>query len=220
MRLTVTQTAPLNCHLMLAQRGATLVELLVASLLSLLVIGVIGSMFISSQNSALSLSRQLMLSQNLSSAMAQLKEDAERAGYNGQIAYSLKLSAASDILTVSSGALGFVYRQPEPTSDPLFHVVYRLEALSSTHNSLKICEKSSAQLLTMVSAAASGSGGYCYALFDPNLINITSFSVTSGSLVGENAKRQSVELSLNAALIEWPQVTQQLSLQIHSGNWQ
>ncbi len=206
------------------QCGFTLVELMVASMLSLLVIALIGSIFISTQRSALSLSRELMLSQNLSSAMLQLKEDIERAGYNSDAGFSLRLSGADDIIHVQSSALGYVYYQPSSTSEPFFHVVYRLEALPNSQHSLtpqsnlKVCEKSSAQILTMVSAALSQVGSYCYAVFDPELMNITQFTLTNHNIAGSSLRRQFIQVSVSAHLLKWPEVTQNLSLTLHSGN--
>ena len=92
------------------QRGTLLIELMVASVIGIFAISIMGSVFITGQRIAKDKGIELLLLQNLTSTMQVMKEDIQRAGYDGSNGYSIKLSGATDTIQVSGGvAVGFIY---------------------------------------------------------------------------------------------------------------
>ena len=92
------------------QGGSSLIELMISSLIGLILLGVIGSVFLSLQKTARDKSLELHLLQGINLTFAMMKEDIQRAGYDGSNGYSIKLSGATDTIQVSGGvAVGFVY---------------------------------------------------------------------------------------------------------------
>ena len=78
-------------------QGSTLIEMLVASTLGVIVIGTIGSVFVTNQRLSSEKSLELLLSQNLFSATQMMKEEIWRAGYDSDSGQSVKLSGALSI---------------------------------------------------------------------------------------------------------------------------
>ena len=66
------------------QRGGSLIELMISSLIGLVLLGVIGSVFISLQKTAREKNLELHLLQGLNVTLMLMKEDIQRAGYDGQ----------------------------------------------------------------------------------------------------------------------------------------
>ena len=84
------------------QKGASLIEFMIASVIGVIAIGIIGSLFISSQRTASKRGQELLLLQNMAGTLQQIKEDAQRAGYDGVDTGSLKLSGATDTIHVQN----------------------------------------------------------------------------------------------------------------------
>ena len=85
--------------LMKYQKGVSLVEMLIASTIGILAIIAVGSIFISGQKLATDRSMRLLVLQNMNDAMRYMKEDMQRAGYNGNNGSSLILSGASSVIS-------------------------------------------------------------------------------------------------------------------------
>jgi len=200
-----------------SQRGGSLVELMVASLLGLLVLAMIGSLMISMQRMLTERGLRLLLAQNLSSAIQQMKEDAQRGGYNGIEASSLMLSGADAVLHVESdpALLGYVYRVASSGNEAFRHVVYRLE-----EGKLKLCEKDQPDILTVVSAAVSGYQGVCFSLFEPAQIRVTAFRPTTQVLISNATRSGFTSITLEAQLAAKPAVSQAVSVALKHRNWQ
>lgn len=207
-----------------SQRGGSLVELLVSSLIGLMAIGVVGSVYITGQKLAIERSRILMLTQNISSVMQQIKEDAQRAGYDGVDSGSLMLSGASaSVYTQSSPELlGYVYRVASGGSSSFRSVVYKREvsSVSTQGDMLKVCEKNSSTLLTISAASDSGPGGNCLNLFDPLQISISQFELDSKSVKGGSASNEWLTLLVKGHLVSHSDVEYQTSIELMQRNWQ
>lgn len=204
------------------QRGASLVELLIASMLGLAAIGTVGSVFVTGQKLVAENAKSLMLVQNLSSAMQQIKEDAQRAGFDGIGSSSLMISGAANIVHTESDLIGYVYRVASSGTSALRHVVYKREssAVSTQGDSLKICEKHSSTLLTVSAAATSGTGGNCFNLFDTKQISVTAFDFSTSQVEGSSSKSQWVTVSVDGHLVDDPTISYQASIQMMQRNWQ
>ncbi|PQJ61534.1 pilus assembly protein PilW [Vibrio chagasii] len=195
------------------QQGTSLVELMVASVIGIFAISIIGSVFITGQRIAKDKGIELLLLQNLTSTIQVMKEDIQRAGYDGSNGYSIKLSGASNTIQVSgSVAVGFVYFR-EGSSDNKNHrnIVYQKNGTK-----LQICEKG-----TMVSEAiptfeqVTG----CYSLFDDTIIDVDEFNITSRVLEQNSIKSTLTDISITAS-IPTAAVTKSVSVSIKQRNWQ
>lgn len=195
------------------QQGTSLVELMVASVIGIFAISIIGSVFITGQRIAKDKGIELLLLQNLTSTMQVMKEDIQRAGYDGSNGYSIKLSGASNTIQVSGGvAVGFVYFR-EGSSDNKNHrnIVYQKNGTK-----LQICEKG-----TTVSEAiptfeeVTG----CYSLFDDTIMDVDEFNITSRVLEQNSIKSTLTDISITAS-IPTAAVTKSVSVSIKQRNWQ
>lgn len=206
------------------QRGASLVELLIASALGLIAIMLVGSVFIRSQAVATERGKALLLAQNLSTAMAQMKEDMQRAGYDGLTDTYHQLSGASGVIHTQSSPelVGYVYRVASSGASAFRNVVYKREPSSSgtLGHSLKICEKHTPAPLSVSDASDSGLHGNCYNVFDPKQISLTALTVNTETIRGGSTRSQQVNVILRAQLVGDTSVTFDTSSVTLQRNWQ
>ena len=195
------------------QQGTSLVELMVASVIGIFAISIIGSVFIIGQRMAKDKGIELLLLQNLTSTMQVMKEDIQRAGYDGSNGYSIKLSGASNTIQVSGGvAVGFVYFR-EGSSDNKNHrnIVYQKNGTK-----LQICEKGitvSEAIPTFEQVTG------CYSLFDDTIMDVDEFNITSRVLEQNSIKSTLTDISITAS-ITTAAVTKSVSVSIKQRNWQ
>ena len=129
---------------MFNQKGASLVEFMIASSLGLISLGIVGSLYISGQKVAMERSKELMLLQNTASVLQMMKSDIQRAGFDGSDGNSVKISGASDtIFTLDApgmGLIAYAYNVGTSGATTLYkNVVY--EQRIDTPESLFVCEK-------------------------------------------------------------------------------
>ncbi|MGF1738101.1 prepilin-type N-terminal cleavage/methylation domain-containing protein [Photobacterium satsumensis] len=87
-------------------RGFSLVELLVATAISLLVLASVTSVFISGFNSASQRSLQLMLAQDTNDALRMIKDDILRAGFASGASSTFVISGATKTVYLDSPVAG------------------------------------------------------------------------------------------------------------------
>ncbi|CAK3253289.1 type IV pilus assembly protein PilW [Vibrio crassostreae] len=195
------------------QQGTSLIELMVASVIGVFAISIIGSVFITGQRIATDKGIELLLLQNLTSTLQVMKEDIQRAGYDGSNGYSIKLSGASNTIQVSGGvAVGFVYFREGSDSDKDHrHIVYRKNGTR-----LQICEKGmlvSDDLLSFNEVTS------CYSLFDDSLIEVDEFNINYQALEQNSIKTTLTDISITAS-IPTAGVSKSLSVSVKQRNWQ
>ncbi|MEF1288413.1 pilus assembly protein PilW [Vibrio sp. M260118] len=187
------------------QYGNTLIELQIASLVGLMVLGTIGSVFIQGFKLTNERSKQLLLEQSLSTVMMQIKEDIHRAGFNTDQGHTAVLSGALATIHVDpeQELVGYVYHIESEGTESFRNVVFKREESSSPSGGsmLKICEKHSSQPLSVEAVALSGPGGFCFNLFNPKQISISNFSVQSQTVASEMMSSRMVTLSLTGHLL-------------------
>lgn len=203
------------------QRGSSLVEFMVASLLGLIALGIVGNVFISGKKAATERSKELLLLQNMTSVMQQMKEDLLRAGYNGVSAGSSILSGAAYAIHTQTDPemLGFVYRVASSGSSAYRSVIYKYKPLSPRANLIQLCEKHYHKPLTPASAAKSGFQGVCYNLFDPKQITIDSFNVSIIETVSNSISSAFSVISMSASLVNDASVTHSMVIKVQQRNW-
>lgn len=200
-----------------SQRGLTLIEMMVASLLGLMALSVTSQVMIRGQAYVAERSQQLLLVQNMNSVMQVLKEDLYQAGFDP--GGSVTLSGGDDVIQSGADAasLGYVYRVAERGEQAYRNVVYRFDREEGV---LRICEKALPAPLTFLQASDSGWGGNCYSLFEPRQIRVSEFRVTTRRVAGVQATALLTEVRLSALLTRLPQFSHSLSFQLLTRNGQ
>lgn len=201
-----------------------MVEVLVASTIGLITLGIVTSVFVASLRSAEQRGKRLLLVQSLSSVMQQIKRDVQRAGFNRNHGHSVKLTDSHVTLYVDAAEqqLGYVYRLDSARQSLFRNVVYKYQPSSSKAlgGQLKVCEKHSAVPLSFSLAALSGWQGNCYNMFNPKQISIVQFEITTEKISGSAADNQLLSVRLVGQLQQDPNVSYQTSIQIVGRNWQ
>lgn len=200
-------------------QGSTLIEMLVASTLGVIVIGTIGSVFVTNQRLSSEKSLELLLSQNLFSATQMMKEEIWRAGYDSDSGQSVKLSGAiNTIYTFQSSAsesyMGFVYHQ-NSISSAYRNIVYQFK-----DNKLNYCQEESPDLFDINLISTMGMGTMtCESLFFDKQIQVDNFSVAVTEVSNSQAHSQKVDITLEASLVN-ADVSQTVVTSAVQRNWQ
>ncbi|MEZ9622935.1 PilW family protein [Vibrio sp. 10N.222.55.A3] len=189
------------------QFGATLVELMISSILGIVVIGSVGSVFISGQNIASERSKELLLLQQVSGTLQYFKEDIQRAGYDGGTGMSLKLSGATNTLYISpdSKIVAFAYAHQSEIRNVAFVFDSGL---------VKVCDSPSSIVKT-VSAATSG----CSSIFEPNQIRVIDFNVNQSSVEAQGVSSGMATITISAELVGDTSVNYSSSVIVKNRNW-
>jgi len=197
--------------------GSSLVEFMVAAMLGGFALVMVGGIYISVQKSAAEKSKQLLLMQNINSALQQLKEDVQRAGFNGDLANSAKYSDVVDVVHIDSTAtlFGYVYKVVSATSYEYRHVVYRYDNSSAK---LSLCEKNHSEIITFSVASTSGVMGNCFSIFDPHQIAVNDFTLNKYALIN-SVESAFIQIRLSASLVDKPSVAHQVEVNIKQRNW-
>lgn len=197
----------------LQQGGATLIEFMVASVIGLMAIGIIGSVFVTSQSSAAERGKELLLLQQVYGTLQYLKQDIQRAGYAGDSRSPLRLQDSDDLVYISADAKTIAYAYLDDRQPP---EQIRNVSLSWVSGELKVCDRPSSMVTKTVSAATSG----CSAIFEPQQIIVTKFHVQQVSLASSGVSSAYLTISMAAALVGDPSVSHAFAINIKQRNWQ
>ncbi|ELA9323921.1 TPA: pilus assembly protein PilW [Vibrio parahaemolyticus] len=189
------------------QYGNTLIEFMIAALLGIIAVGIIGTVFLSSQKVAAQRSKEIMLLQQVSSVMQQVKEDIKRAGFDGISNKSMMLSGSSNVFYLQPNKIGYVYRN---TVSSVSNTIYQLN-----NNMLEYCQKDSISPLNIVSVSTR-----CFDLFDPKQIKVTQFDVNRIPLSGSSTNSTFISILMVAELKNEPAISHKFVLQVQQRNWQ
>lgn len=168
------------------QYGISLIELLVASTIGLIMLMLIGSIYIKGQKLYADRSQNLLLIQELNDALRFIKEESNRAGFNGSSHYSAVLSGASNVIHVSGEQLSYAYKTSELPDK------WRAISIKYASETLKICTKSNLSFIPDIH--------FCtrfYSLLDTDIITMTDFSLVQTSL---NRSVSSAYLSISTTV--------------------
>ncbi|MEI8599554.1 prepilin-type N-terminal cleavage/methylation domain-containing protein [Vibrio sp. M60_M31a] len=195
------------------QRGSSLIELMISSLIGLILLGVIGSVFLSLQKTARDKSLELHLLQGINLTFSMMKEDIQRAGYDGGNGNSLKVSGSINTITLSgASSVGFVYfKQGSPDNKDYRNIKYE-----KRDTRLLICEKgvvSQAQILTFDGI------DFCRSLFDEDILHVTKFSVSSGTVTNGKTTSALTDIQLGLQTVDGS-FSKVETVSIKQRNWQ
>ncbi|MFA0569484.1 pilus assembly protein PilW [Vibrio gallaecicus] len=191
------------------QKGTSLIEMMIASTLGIISIGIIGSIFITGQKIAKDKSLELLLLQSITSTTQIMKEDIQRAGFDGGGGTSVKLSGATNTIHIDSELIGFAYFHEVSGANKVYsNILYKREG-----DDLKVCEKKSTQLLTVSNISP------CYFLLDENQMKINDFSITQINLGSEGVSSAMVTIHLGAHLAGDTSLSKSITAEIKQRNW-
>ncbi|WP_086982472.1 PilW family protein [Vibrio aphrogenes] len=184
------------------QLGVSLIEMLVASTISIVVMIAVGSIFLSGQQLATERMQRLLVIQGINEALRYIKEDAQRAGFNGSEGASLMLSGAFNVISTSHSSLAYTYKKPD---GDYTQVTFLLDDAK-----LKLCVNT--EVVPIVNACTPA-----LSLLDQHRLRVDSF-VVSETPLGGSVSSALINLSLTASLNDGTH-TQTLSTQIKQRNW-
>ncbi|MCD9556751.1 prepilin-type N-terminal cleavage/methylation domain-containing protein [Photobacterium carnosum] len=193
-----------------ANQGFSLIELLIASSVGLIAIGVVGSVFLSGYQAANKRSLELLLQQDVNDAFRLIKEDVLRAGYVSSGASSLKLSGASNVVYVNPANNCLSYAYDAPDGRRYNEVMYN---------------KIDGKLVYRVSSAVNTIATACnpkgaYSLIYDKQISVNQFEIENKSISSASATSQLIKITLAAHLKNDDAVSTAKSIQIKTRNWQ
>ncbi|MCR9942964.1 PilW family protein [Vibrio owensii] len=208
---------------MFNQKGASLVEFMIASSLGLISLGIVGSLYISGQKVVMERSKELMLLQNTGSVLAMLRNDIQRAGFNEGGSDSVKISGATDTIytldTPGMGLIAYAYQIGTSGAAPLYkNVVY--EQRINTPESLFVCEKKQTTIWNVSQVIALSGTGTCNTLFDKRSIHINRFDLAAHTLKNTDAESAVVTITLGTELVGATSVQTEQSFTVKQRNWQ
>ncbi|HDM8234377.1 TPA: pilus assembly protein PilW [Vibrio campbellii] len=208
---------------MFNQKGASLVEFMIASSLGLISLAIVGSLYISGQKVAMERSKELMLLQNTASVLQMMKSDIQRAGFDGSDGNSVKISGASNTLYTISGAdsglIAYVYNVGVSGATSLYkNVVY--EQRDGTPESLFVCEKKQATIWDINDVVNLSGTGTCNTLFDKKAIHVNRFDLVSEVLENTDAKSALITVTLGTELKDATNIRTEQSFTVKQRNWQ
>ncbi len=206
------------------QRGASLVEFMVASTIGVIAITIIGATFLSGQKIAAKRTQELTLLQATNSVLQMMKLDMHRAGYNGVSRNLVQLSGADHLFYVenssTTGLLAYAYvAEVSGASYTYSNVVY--EQTSAATNVLRICEKKQSTVMSVLDAKdfPGRVGHNCNTLFHKERINVDAFNVSLVNLPGSKVSSAMVTVRLDTSLKNAPTITKTLSFTTKQRNW-
>ncbi|HCH5604000.1 TPA: pilus assembly protein PilW [Vibrio parahaemolyticus] len=208
---------------MFKQKGASLVEFMIASVLGLISLATVGSIYVSGQRVIMERSKELMLLQNSESVVQMLKSDMQRAGFDGNDGHSIKISGSANTIytldDVDRGLIAYAYYIGVSGSAPLYkNVAY--EQRVNTPESLFVCEKKQITIWDVNDVVNLAGTGSCNTLFDKKVIHVNRFDLASELLESTDAKSALVTITLGTELKDATDIRTQQSFTTMQRNWQ
>ncbi len=208
---------------MFKQKGASLVEFMIASALGLISLATVGSIYVSGQRVIMERSKELMLLQNSESVVQMLKSDIQRAGFDGNDGHSIKISGSANTIytldDVDRGLIAYAYYIGVSGSAPLYkNVAY--EQRVNTPESLFVCEKKQITIWDVNDVVNLAGTGSCNTLFNKKVIHVNRFDLASELLESTDAKSALVTITLGTELKDATDIRTQQSFTAMQRNWQ
>lgn len=168
------------------QKGLSLVEVLLASVLGLLSLSLMVNTIVSTQRIITRESNQLYLQQSVADAMRFLTDDIRRAGFNGVYGQPVRFADAEGIVELSDFMANYVYRKEG-------EYVYTAVKIDEKQHKLMLC------ILISDHLPSFGSCSRFYSFFDAQRIKVTAFKIDVKSFPSKSANRL-LKLTLTAEI--------------------
>ena len=195
-----------------ANKGFSLIELLIASSVGLIAIGIVGSVFLSGYQAANKRSLELLLEQDINDAFRLIKEDTLRAGFNYNEGQSLRLfkgngvSYADNLIYTTDDCIAYTYKDSSKVQK--YNVFYlkdsmlKYKSVSASQTTNVICEISGASSL----------------LYEKQIV-VSNFKIEHKEISSASATSQLIKITLAAHLKNDDAVSTAKSIQIKARNW-
>lgn len=186
------------------QTGLSLIELLVASSISLIAIATVGSIYITGNKIAMARTSQLLIKQDVNDTLKHITDEMRRAGYTSVLDEPVTLSGAASIVETSSNKIGFVY---EDDNGKWRGIKFQKKTSSTTPSVqvIQMCQKISASsALSTITDFTFGnlcSSAEIASMMDYKNINVNDFSVTTSFISSAQSTAMKVDILLDATLI-------------------
>lgn len=208
---------------MFKQKGASLVEFMIASALGLISLTTVGAIYVSGQKVIMERSKELMLLQNSESVVQMLKSDIQRAGFDGNDGHSIKISGSSNTIytldDVDRGLIAYAYYIGVSGSVPLYkNVAY--EQRVNTPESLFVCEKKQITIWDVNDVINLAGTGSCNTLFDKKVIHVNRFDLKTATLNNNDVKSALLTITLGTELKDAARIPSERSFTVKQRNWQ
>ncbi|PAU37580.1 pilus assembly protein PilW [Vibrio coralliilyticus] len=206
------------------QSGYSLIELLVSTSISLIVIAIAVTMLLHSQRLSAAHAKELMLLQSTNSVLQMMKLDLYRAGHGGVLGESVRLSGAAQTYYVKHSEhhtlLAFTYLSGSLGAETAYtNVVYQRQ--SESKEVLRVCSKKLPRAMSALEAEnfTTHFGNTCNTVFDSNLIVVTEFELESVPLTSAAHSSSLLNVELSTYLRFSPEVSNTLAFSIKQRNW-
>ncbi|EAS62463.1 prepilin-type N-terminal cleavage/methylation domain-containing protein [Photobacterium angustum] len=185
-------------------KGFSLIELLIASAVGLLAIGIVGSVFLSGHSAANKRSLELMLQQDVNDALRTIKEDILRAGYNSGGSSSLVISGASSVVYTQSNCLAYTYETPSGQ---------KYAQIKLNGDDLKY--KLGTDIITITNACSGAGSSLVY----KKQISVDNFIITPTVISSASSTSQIINIKLIASLRNDSNINTNKSIDVKTRNW-
>lgn len=200
-----------------AQKGLSLIELMIASVLGIITLLAVGGVFLSGQKLAAERSQRLLVIQSINEALRYIKEDIQRAGFHQSNGQSFIISGADSVITSTPTSLDYGYQTGVSGGQPIYTQVGFF--YDSVNKQLKFCQQpeSSAHLLNPCSSLSYNVSTGPFSLLDSKRVRVDGFTVASEAL-GSTVSSALYTITLQASLLDGSH-SQTLSTKIKQRNW-
>ena len=197
-----------------ANKGFSLIELLIASSVGLIAIGVVGSVFLSGYQAANKRSLELLLQQDVNDAFRLIKEDVLRAGYVSSGGETLRLLLPNGVskantVYVSAAINCLAYAYDTPNGRKYNEVMYNKQDKKLVYRSSKD------EIRTDTACVIKGG----YSLLYEKQILVSDFKIIEKEISSASATSQLIKITLAAHLKHDDSVSTAKSIQIKARNW-
>ncbi|KUJ00148.1 PulJ/GspJ family protein [Vibrio sp. MEBiC08052] len=212
-----------SAHFYHAQRGLTLLEVLLASVISSVLILMVSRLIVSELRVTEHLSRKIQLHQQLRASLVLIKRSLFMAGLNASPQKSVFLQGSRTLTDVRNDTqVGYVYQGSPTAENDFHHVVYQLTANQVGERALRLCEKQHDRRFTFEQAASSGESGPCFSLFDTDWIRVDAFQVRYSPLrarTGAQINTGWIAIHLSLSLVQDPSIHESADFAFLQRHW-
>ncbi|QMV13658.1 PulJ/GspJ family protein [Vibrio spartinae] len=210
-------------HFYHAQRGLTLLEVLLASVISSVLILMVSRLIVTEFRVTEHLNRKIQLHQQLRTSFALIKRSLFMAGFNASTQMPVFLQGSQTLTDVRNDTqVGYVYQGSPTAQNDFHHVVYQLAANQSGELALRLCEKQHDRRFTFEQAASSGESGPCFSLFDTDWIHVDAFQIRYQPLqsrAGTLINTGWVAIHLRLSLVQDPSIHESADFTFLQRHW-
>ncbi|MFV0576338.1 MAG: PilW family protein [Vibrio sp.] len=194
-----------------AQRGLSLIELMISIAISVLILSSIGSLFIIGQKLVAERSKRILVLQSMNDVMSLIKDDVHRAGFNDNSDSVLMLNhsvtSPQKLIQYTHNSIGYVYQNSNGE--------YIRRGFVFEEGNLKLCQATDRHFI----AKPCLNEHRRYFLFDEKRLKIIEFNIQLQPRLNSANNHYLFRVSLTVALLDGS-YQQTLSVDVMPRNWE